>query len=503
MLLTELLEAAEIVPQVRRGETKVSAVVTDSRRAAPGACFVAVRGAGDDGHRYIPQAVAAGCSAVVCQDASTVPPPLPCAVVDDTRLAAGNLAQAIRGWPGRRLTVIGITGTKGKSTVTYLARAVLAGAGFQAGLLGTISYETGLRSAPAGNTTPGPVELADMMAEMLQAGKTHLVMEVSSHALHQRRTAGVSFRVGVFTNLTGDHLDYHQTMKDYLLAKQLLFEGLDDRAAAVLNQDDPTGRRLASTTRAKIVWYGLSGASDFHARIERIDATGTRFVLIGGGQEAPVHTALIGRHNVYNCLAAAAAGAALGIDSPTIARSLETVAAVPGRLQRVPVPADYQVFVDYAHTDDALEKSLSAIRPLAAGRVIVVFGCGGDRDRTKRPRMAAVAAKLADRVVVTSDNPRSEDPQAIIAEILTGLDEAGRRKTAVQADRRAAIEQAIQEARAGDIVLLAGKGHETYQIIGNQRIHFDDAEVAAEVMRRRPSTGSGRPELAEGREGQS
>jgi UDP-N-acetylmuramoyl-L-alanyl-D-glutamate--2,6-diaminopimelate ligase len=328
-------------------------------------------------------------------------------------------------------------------------------------------------------------------------------MEVSSHALHQRRTAGVSFRVGVFTNLTGDHLDYHRTMDDYLLAKQLLFEGLDGRAVAVLNQDDPTGRRLASATRAKVLWYGLSGASDFHARIERIDAAGTRFVLVGGGREAAVHTALIGRHNVYNCLAAAAAGAALGIELPTIARSLETVAVVPGRLQRVPVPADYQVFVDYAHTDDALDKTLSAIRPLAAGRVIVVFGCGGDRDRTKRPRMAAVAAKLADRVVVTSDNPRSEAPQAIIAEILTGLDEAGRRKTAVQADRRAAIEQAIGEARAGDIVLLAGKGHETYQIIGDRRIHFDDAEVAAEVMQRRPSTGSGRPEFAEGREGPS
>jgi UDP-N-acetylmuramoyl-L-alanyl-D-glutamate--2,6-diaminopimelate ligase len=310
-------------------------------------------------------------------------------------------------------------------------------------------------------------------------------MEVSSHALDQRRTAGLNFRVGVFTNFTGDHLDYHKTMEEYLRAKRSLFEQLDDRAAAVLNQDDPVGRQLASAGLAKVLWYGLSAAADVYARIERIDAAGTRFALISDGREAPVATALIGRHNVYNCLAAAATGRALGIDSPTIAAALEKVSSVPGRLQRVPVAASYQVFVDYAHTDDALEKALGAVRPLAAGRLILVFGCGGDRDRTKRPRMARVAAGLADRVVVTSDNPRSEDPQAIIDEILTGLDEAGRGKTTVQADRRAAIAQAIDEARAGDIVLIAGKGHETYQILGDRRIHFDDAEEAEQCIRRR------------------
>ncbi len=485
MLLSELLEAAEIVPRWRRGEALVTAVVADSRRAGPGCCFVAVRGSGDDGHRYIPQAVSGGCSAVVCQDASAVPAPLPCVVVDDTRLAEGRLAQALRGWPARRLTVLGITGTKGKSTTSYLIRAVLAGAGFQTGLLGTISYETGLRSTPAGNTTPGPIELADMMAEMVQAGRTHLVMEISSHALHQRRTTGVGFRAGVFTNLTGDHLDYHKTMEDYLLAKQVLFEDLAPDASAVINRDDTAGAQLASVTRAKVFWYGLSGPADVRAKIERMDAAGSRFVLMVQGQETPVFTPLIGQHNVYNCLAAAAAGAALGIDPPTIAASLETVTSVPGRLHRVDVPADYQVFVDYAHTDDALDKALSAVRPLAAGRLIVVFGCGGDRDRTKRPRMAAVADRLADRVVVTSDNPRSEDPQAIIKEILTGLDESGRRKTAVQVDRRAAIAQAIEEARAGDIVLIAGKGHETYQIIGDRRIPFDDVEVARQCIYRR------------------
>ncbi len=485
MLLTKLLEAAEIAPRVRRADAEVHTVVADSRRAQRGCCFVAVRGPDDDGHRYIAQAVAAGCSAVVCQDSAAVPDHLPCAVVEDTHQAAAALAQALRGWPARRLTVIGVTGTKGKTTVSHLVRAVLAGAGCPAGLLGTIRYETGVRSAPAGNTTPGAVELAEMMAEMVQAGYTHLVMEVSSHALDQRRTAGIPFRVGVFTNFTGDHLDYHKTMAEYLRAKRSLLEALDARATAVLNQDDATVRQLASATRAKVSWYGLSSAADVYSRIERIDTAGTRFALIADAREVPVATALIGRHNVYNCLAAAATALALGVDLSTIAAALETVTTVPGRLQRVPVAGDYQVFVDYAHTDDALEKALSAIRPLAAGRLIVVFGCGGDRDRTKRPRMAAVAAQLADRVVVTSDNPRSEDPQAIIDEILTGLDEPGRDKTTVQADRGAAIAWAINDAQAGDIVLIAGKGHETYQVIADRRIHFDDAEVASECIRQR------------------
>ena len=284
MYLAKLLEAGGVAPLMRRGDAPIESVVADSRRVAAGGCFVALRGPDHDGHRYIAHAVAAGCAAVVCEDATAVPEGVACAVVADTRVAAAALAQAWHGWPARRLTVIGITGTKGKSTVAYLVRAVLAGAGMQAGLLGTISYETGLRSAAAGNTTPGPVELAEMMDEMVRAGKTHLVMEVSSHALDQRRTAGVEFRVGVFTNFTGDHLDYHKTMEEYLRAKRSLFEGLSERATAVLNQDDATGRQMAGASRAGVVWYGLSAAADVHARIERIDAGGTHFVLIGGGR---------------------------------------------------------------------------------------------------------------------------------------------------------------------------------------------------------------------------
>jgi UDP-N-acetylmuramoyl-L-alanyl-D-glutamate--2,6-diaminopimelate ligase len=485
MRFSKLLEVAEVVPLQRKGDAEVAAVVSDSRRCGTGACFVAVRGWNEDGHKYLPQALTAGSAAVVCEDPSAVPEGVACAVVADAREALGRLAQAIQDWPSRKLVNIGVTGTKGKSTVTYLIRAVLSRAGHNPGLLGTISYETGSRVLPAGNTTPGPAELAELSAEMVRAGKTHLVMEVSSHALDQRRTAGVGFTVGVFTNLTGDHLDYHKTMEQYGRAKRLLFEQLPPQGAAVINRDDPAGPQMAEGTRAKVIWYGLSTAADVWARIERIDACGTRFALVQGRREHPVFTPLIGRHNVLNCLAAAGACAGLGIDLPVIAAGLETVARVPGRTERVDIAAPYQVFVDYAHTDDAMEKALSAVRPLTRKDLIVVFGCGGDRDRTKRPRMGRVAARLADKVVVTSDNPRSEKPEAIIEEIVAGLDENGRRKTTVEPDRRSAIESAIASASEGDVVVIAGKGHETYQIIGDRRVHFDDAEVAAECMRRR------------------
>ena len=487
MRFSMLLKSAGISPRHCRGEAEVTSVAVDSRQCQAGACFVAVRGWADDGHRYIPAAVSAGSSAVVCEDASTVPPEVAFAAVDDAREALGRLAQAIRGWPARALTSIAITGTNGKTTVAHLIREALAAAGHSPALLGTIRYETALRSVPAVTTTPDPVSLAEMTAEMVAGGQTHLVMEVSSHALDQRRTAGLDFRVAVFTNLSGDHLDYHKTMDRYLAAKRLLFEGLSPDATAVVNRDDDNnvGEAMAKATRAKVLWYGLSPAADLRARIREIDATGTRFDVICGAQEIPVATPLIGRHNVFNWLAAAGACTALGMDLSAVAPALERVAKIRGRLERVDSPAPYQVFVDYAHTDHALANVLSSFVAVKGGRVIVVFGCGGERDRTKRPRMARVAEQLADRIVVTSDNPRNEDPQAIIDEIVAGLGEAGRAKADIEPDRRAAIGLAISQAREGDVVLIAGKGHEPYQILGDRRVQFDDVEVAEEMMRRR------------------
>jgi UDP-N-acetylmuramoyl-L-alanyl-D-glutamate--2,6-diaminopimelate ligase len=324
-----------------------------------------------------------------------------------------------------------------------------------------------------------------MTAEMVADGRTHVVMEVSSHALDQDRTAGLEPSVGVFTNLSGDHLDYHGTMDAYRAAKRRLFKALPADAAAVINRDDPAADDFAAATQAKVWWYGLSPAADVRARIDEIDAAGSRFALIAGEAQREVRTPLIGRHNVYNAVAAATAGLALGLELPAVGAALETVDRVPGRLERVDVTAPYQVFVDYAHTDDALENVLGALRPLTCGRLIVVFGCGGDRDRSKRPRMARVAESLADHVVITSDNPRGERPEDIIEEIVAGFSSAGRERADVEADRREAIRLAVERAGAGDLVVIAGKGHEKVQIVGDERIDFDDVQVAAAAIRER------------------
>jgi len=486
MRFSNLLAEARLDGVKSQGEAEVIDVVADSRRCRAGSCFVAVRGSAADGHGFIKAAVAAGAAAVVCQDDSNVPPGVATAVVPDTRLAAARLAQAIHGWPARKLICVAVTGTNGKSTVAHLIREILREAGFSPALLGTITYETGKRTLAAPNTTPDPVILADLMAEMVADGRTHLVMEASSHALDQHRTDGLDFRVAIFTNLTGDHLDYHGTMEAYGQAKRKLFSGLPSGATAVINRDDPAGELMASASAAPVFWYGLSPAADLWATIDRIDSGGTHFTIVSGQRRLAVRTGLIGRHNVYNCLAAAGAcWRGLGLELETVVRTLETVHNVPGRLQRVEGDAPFSVFVDYAHTDDALENVLTALRPVTAGRLIVVFGCGGDRDRTKRPRMARVAEKHADQVIITSDNPRSEDPVAIIDEIRSGLTAAGSGKAVIEADRAAAIARAVQGARSGDVVLIAGKGHENYQIIGPARIHFDDVEVAADAIRRR------------------
>ncbi len=418
-----------------------------------------------------------------------MPKEVACAKVQCAAAALGPIAQAFFGWPARKLRLVGVTGTKGKTTFTYLVRHILSHCGINTGLLGTISYEFAGKTIPAENTTPGPVLLAEMMAQMVNSGVTHAVMEVSSHALHQHRAAGIPFAIAAFTNLTGDHLDYHGTMDAYLDAKALLFEGLAASAAAVINRDDPAWEKLAKSTAAEVVLYGIDGAADsaadLTARAIRISPRGTSFELaVADGPNRKVSTNLIGRHNVSNCLAAAASCLALGIKLEAIVEALQTEVIVPGRCQRVQGPSDFDVFVDYAHTDDSLANTLSALRTLTKGRLIVLFGCGGDRDRTKRPRMAKVAQELADVVVLTQDNPRTEDPKQILSDILVGFEEDGKATLKVEPDRRAAIELAISQAATGDVVVLAGKGHENYQIIGTQKHHFDDTEVAAECLAR-------------------
>ena len=485
MRFGQLLAAAGVPHRRRGGDVEVTGIADDSRRCEAGTCFVAVRGCESDGHAYISAALAGGASAVVCEDPAGVDPAVPCAVVTDGRGAAGPLAQAFLDWPARKMVNVGITGTNGKTTIAALLGSILQAAGHNCGQLGTITYDTGISTRQAGTTTPGPVELAALTDEMVRAGRTHMVMEVSSHALDQQRTAGVEFDVGVFTNLSGDHLDYHKTMGAYLAAKRKLFEQLSSSARAVVNRDDPAGAEIAAGTDAAVLWYGLDDEAALRGRIDRIDAGGTHFAIIYQGVETPVATALIGQHNVENCLAAAGAAVALGVSIDLIAEVLASVGSVRGRLERVGGRAPFAVFVDYAHTDDALANVLAAVRPLADGRVILVFGCGGNRDRKKRPRMALAAERGAGQIVVTSDNPRSEDPGEIIDEILAGFTPEGRKEVRVEPDRAAAIAWAIRSARAGDVVLIAGKGHEDYQIVGDSRVHFDDVETAAMVLAER------------------
>jgi len=484
MLFSELLQQAGIDTPVIGSDVEIDDVQFDPASCRSGSCFVAYRGTRHDGHDYVADAVAGGASAVVCQRPVNVDERVAVAVVDDARAATGRLAQAVLGWPARKLKCIGVTGTNGKTTIAYMIKAILDGAGCKAGLLGTIAYHAGDADLPAVTTTPDPVSLAAMTSRMVRAGQTHLVMEVSSHALDQDRTAGIDFDVAVFTNLSGDHLDYHATMDEYLAAKCRLFETLPPTARAVINADDRYGRRFADASKAPVTWYGLDRQADVTATVHELGPGGCRFTLSAGREQAEVAVPLIGRHNVRNCLAAAAAATVLGVDAATIGEALAGMEQVPGRLESVG-DADYGVFVDYAHTDDALRNVLSALREIVSGWIILVFGCGGDRDRSKRPRMAAVAEELADRIVITSDNPRSEQPAAIIEQIAAGLSSKGRATADVEPARRAAIELAVAQAEPGDAILIAGKGHEKYQIIGDERIDFDDVRVAAEAISHR------------------
>ncbi|MDD4888821.1 MAG: UDP-N-acetylmuramoyl-L-alanyl-D-glutamate--2,6-diaminopimelate ligase [Phycisphaerae bacterium] len=496
MRLDELIKGVDAITTVIRRPTErleVRRVVSDSRQVQRGDAFCAIVGHDADGHKFVPAAIAAGAAAIIVQTPLN-DAPVPQVVLADTRKAIGWLAHRCLGDPSRGMTVVGVTGTKGKTTITYLLESIFKAAGRTPGVLGTIAYRLGPgKTVELGShvTTPGAPELAEMFAAMRADGIRDVVMEVSSHALDQDRVAGIDFSAAVFTNLAGDHRDYHPTVEHYLNAKARLFESLRPDAAAIVNRDTSAGEQIARRTKAAVTWFGLSGAADVSAQIVQINTGGSRINLLTPGHEpVPVQLPLIGRHNVSNSLAAAAAMLRLGVPLETIVAGLESAPQVPGRLEPVLLPGGAQpavtVLVDYAHTDDALDNVLSALRPMVgAHKLICVFGCGGDRDRTKRPRMAAVAERWADVVIVTSDNPRTEQPEAIIDEIMAGFSVDGSAKASRQANRRVAIELALKRAAPGDAVLIAGKGHETYQIIGKERKHFDDREVAAEVLAKR------------------
>ncbi|MCP4453249.1 MAG: UDP-N-acetylmuramoyl-L-alanyl-D-glutamate--2,6-diaminopimelate ligase [Planctomycetes bacterium] len=455
-------------------------VCTDSRQVKPGDVFVAINGPAVNGHEYVRQAVERGASAIVCET------PVTCAVstvkVPNSALCAATLAQASHQYPAQHLTNLAVTGTNGKTTVAYMVQACFKASGLGCGLIGTIAYDCGAGLTPAALTTPGCCTLAAQQAAMARAGLKAMIIEASSHALTQGRVAGIDFQAAAFTNLTGDHLDYHLTQDNYFDAKASLFEGLSKDATAVLNADVPQGAMLATRTRANVLMYSLHNTDELHARIQQMDLSGTTYTLHHRDQAQTVHCALPGQHNISNQLAAAGLCLAAGLDLESIAQGLSDLTHVTGRLENVPCDRGFTVLIDYAHTDDALKNVLSTLRPLSEGRLILVFGCGGDRDKTKRPRMARVADQFADLIVVTSDNPRTESPECIIRDILQGFTGPVDTRIVVEPDRRSAIEKALAQARQGDTVLIAGKGHETYQILGTNTIHFSDAEVASTYL---------------------
>ena len=473
MLLSRLLGDVEV--RSVRGDpagAEIAAVTQDSETVAPGALFCCVAGERADGHDFAPAAVAAGAVALLGQRFVDVGARVPQVLVDDVRSAMARVAAALYGHPSRRLAVVGVTGTNGKTTTTHLLRAVLEADGRRAAVIGTLSSgapRSDGRSGPG--TTPEAPELQRHLGELADAGFDAVAMEVSSHALVQHRVDAVQFAVAVFTNLSQDHLDYHGTMEDYFAAKSALFD--PDRAAvAVANADDPWGRRLLEAPRLPTRPFALADAVGL-----RLDRTGSTFRWEG----EPVRLRIPGLANVANALAAAAAARELGVGAAAVAAGLSGAAGVPGRNEAVDRGQPFTVLVDYAHTPDGLEQALAGARGTAGpGRVLVVFGCGGDRDRAKRPLMGEVATRLADVAVLTSDNPRSEDPAAIIDQVRAGV--ARPEVLVVEPDRRAAIALALTRARPCDVVVIAGKGHETTQIVGHRVIPFDDRVVAAQIL---------------------
>ncbi len=490
MTFEHLLDGAEIL--ARSGNPGVSGVEYDSRRVKPGCVFVAMRGETSDGNRFIDQAIANGAVAVVTDSTSEKPrESVAWAVVPHGRRALARLSANFYKKPAERIAITGITGTNGKTTTAFLLESILTMAMRKSALIGTIEYHIAGRVFPAPHTTPEALDLARILNGAVGQGATDAVMEVSSHALAQERVFGVPFDVAVFTNLTRDHLDYHKTMDEYFTAKRVLFEGCgtDPPRAVVTNIDDEHGAKLAEFSRKRssvVLEYGWE-RGDFHADKVDITPRGTRFDLVTPQEKIPVFSPLIGRVNIYNILAAAGAACARGCGSKAIARGIEWLRCVPGRFQRVDCGQPFTVVVDYAHTDDAL-RNLTALarefvsRAKTKARVLTVFGCGGDRDRAKRPLMGEAAGRGSDFVVLTSDNPRSEDPRAIMNDALVGLQRSGV-KYSVEPDRRKAIALAIAEARPEDIVLLAGKGHEKVQITREGAHPFDDVEVAREALR--------------------
>ena len=502
MKLSQLLKGVTDYDLHGDGTGRISGITCDSRTVLPGTLFFALRGATVNGHCFIPAAVQSGAAAVVLEDAACAPQGIPWVQVKDGRTSMAHMAAEFYGNPTLKLPLVGITGTNGKTTTTYLIEAILEAANLPAAVLGTISYRFGTIQIEASHTTPESTELQAAFRQLADAGARAFVMEVSSHALEQKRVDGCHFDVGVFSNLTRDHLDYHKTMESYLGSKLRLFSELLRPTAdkplrrAAINMDDPYGAAIAGRAACQVITYGVEYRGDVQAVDVSSTVNGLSGTLVTPKGTVTFASRLLGRFNLSNILAAAAAGIALDLPLTAIKAGIQGHTTVPGRMERVDNTRSVTLLVDYAHTGDALENVLSTLKELATGRIITVFGCGGDRDPGKRPIMGRTAAQMSDLAIVTSDNPRTEDPLSILAQIRDGITALGIREYSqdqlaggfsekgfvMLENRHEAIRLAVRLARPGDIVLLAGKGHEDYQIIGKSKHHFDDREEATQAF---------------------
>ncbi len=479
MQLKDLLkDVAPTAIPLKWAKADITGISCDSRTVKPQNIFVALKGHDQNGDKFAADAIGRGAAVIVAaddfNDSSDLSSQVFLLKVKDPQSFLKKILKRFYGDLTAQVKVMGVTGTNGKTTITYLLENILRADGKSSGVIGTINHRIGNRILDSKNTTPGIVENQIYLSMLAQEKIPYCVMEVSSHGLEQGRVDLIDFTTGIFTNLTGDHLDYHKTMDNYFLAKSILFKGLHQNAFAVINVDDAYGRRLTTMTKAKVVSYGLTSKADVYATDINLQLHRTSFVLNAPAGKRKIETTLIGQHNIYNILAAAASCLTQDISLSTIKKGVELLKAVPGRLEQVTCGQDFSVFVDYAHTHDALENVLQSLKKVSRAKIIVVFGCGGNRDKTKRPKMGTVADRLADWTIVTSDNPRNEDPSLIVNEIVEGFTKGNYE---VVLDRETAIHKALSLAGRNEVVLIAGKGHEAYQIFKNETIHFDDREV--------------------------
>lgn len=481
MKLNQLLRGAEVIAVKGDRYLEIAGIYYDSKQLRNGGLFFAIKGSNVNGSEFIDEAIERGAVCVVSEDDFITFKNVCKVKVKDARKACAVIANNFYQNPSDKMNIVGITGTNGKTTILYLIEAILQQAGRACGTIGTISYKVGERDIPAVNTTPSAIMLQMLLQEMQKAGISFCVMEVSSHSIHQHRIDGVKFNSAIFTNLSGEHLDYHKDMDEYFSVKKRLFDELTEDAQAIINVDDDYGMRITADTKARVLTYALRSEAEVKAEDIKYSVKGTYFKVRTPHGELNLRAPLIGEYNIYNILAAVSFALSKGIKAKEIEEAVRRFKGAPGRLQRIDRGQDFSVFVDYAHTDDALANVLGALKKLTKRRIITVFGCGGDRDKKKRPRMGKVAAELADFVVITSDNPRSEDPKSIIDDIVKGLPD-GFKDYKVSSDRKKAIGLSLAMAEDSDIVLIAGKGHEKYQVLKDTTVAFDDSKIATEIL---------------------